>query len=312
MKKILITGGAGYLGSLISTILLEKDYKITVLDNLMHKKNTLNHLSKENNFNFIKGDVRDSNLYKKLIKENDIILPLAGIVGAPLCEKNKELTKEVNQIAINNLCKIKSKDQIIIYPTTNSGYGITDKNTICTEDMELNPISLYGLTKVNAEKIVMEQENVIALRLATVFGLSYRNRIDLLVNHFTYMAVKEKKILLFEPHFRRNYIHVRDIAYTFEHCLQKFDKMKNQIYNAGLSEANLTKLSLCEEIKKFVPDFEINISYNGKDPDKRDYFVSNEKLEKTGWQTKISLHEGINELVEGYSKMKEIEFDRNY
>jgi len=312
MKKILITGGAGYLGSLISTILIEKDFKITVLDNLMHKKNTLNHLSEENNFNFIKGDVRDSNLYKKLIKENDIILPLACIVGAPLCEKNKELTKEVNQVAIDNLCKIKSKDQIIIYPTTNSGYGITDKNTICTEDMELNPISLYGLTKVNAEKIVMEQENVIALRLATVFGLSYRNRIDLLVNHFTYMAVKEKKILLFEPHFRRNYIHVRDIAYTFEHCLKKFDKMKNQIYNAGLSEANLTKLSLCEEIKKVVPEFEIKISHDGKDPDKRDYFVSNEKLEKTGWQTKISLSEGIKELVEGYSKMKEIEFDRNY
>jgi len=312
MKKVLITGGAGYLGSLISTILLEKSYKITVLDNLMHKKNTLNHLLKENNFNFIKGDVRDSSLYKKLIKENDIILPLAGIVGAPLCEKNKELTKEVNQIAIDNLCKIKSKDQIIIYPTTNSGYGITDKNTICTEEMDLNPISLYGLTKVNAEKLVMEKENVIALRLATVFGLSYRNRIDLLVNHFTYMAVKEKKILLFEPHFRRNYIHVRDIAHTFEHCLLKFDKMRNQIYNAGLSEANLTKLSLCEEIKKIVPEFEINISHDGKDPDKRDYFVSNEKLEKTGWQTKISLPEGIKELVEGYSKMKEIEFDRNY
>ena len=312
MKKILITGGAGYLGSLISTIFLEKDYKITVLDNLMHKKNTLNHILEENNFNFIKGDVRDSSLYKKLIKENDIILPLAGIVGAPLCEKNKELTKEVNQVAIDNLCKIKSKDQIIIYPTTNSGYGITDKNTICTEDMNLNPISLYGLTKVNAEKIVMEKDNTIALRLATVFGTSYRNRIDLLVNHFTYMAVKTKEILLFEPHFRRNYIHIRDIVYTFEYCLEKFDKMKNQIYNVGLSEANLTKLSLCEEIKKIVPDLKIKISEKGKDPDKRDYFVSNEKIERTGWKTKMSFSEGIKELVSAYSKMENYEFDKNY
>ena len=312
MKKILITGGAGYLGSMIATSFVEKGFHVTVLDNLLFKKNTILHLLKKKNFEFINGDVRDKILYSELIYKNDIIFPLAALVGAPLCEKNKFDAIDINQKAIEYLCKIKSKDQIIFYPNTNSGYGITKKNEICTEKMSLNPISLYGITKCNAEKSIMEKENSIVFRLATVFGIGYRNRVDLLVNNFTYIALKEKKILLFEPEFRRNYIHIKDIVMTFEFCLQNFNNTKNEIYNIGLSSANLTKLALCQEIKKIIPDFDIRISKDGKDPDKRDYYVSNNKIESKGWLPNITLQEGIKELAEGYLKLKSDEFDRNY
>ena len=229
MQKILITGGAGYLGSTISTHFINLGYEVTVIDNLLYNKDTLDHLKKNNKFKFIEGDIRNKELYKDNIKKNDIIFPLAGIVGAPLSDKFKKDAYEINEIAIKDLANLISKNQKIIYPTTNSGYGTTSRDIICTEDMDLNPISHYGVTKVNAEKYLSEKDNYISLRLATVFGVSYRNRLDLLVNFFVYNAVKEKKIVLFEPHFRRNYIHVKDIAYTFEHCVKNFDTMKNNV-----------------------------------------------------------------------------------
>ena len=312
MQKILITGGAGYLGSAISTHFINLGYEINVINNLLYNKDTLDHLKKNNKFKFIEGDIRNKELYKDNIKKNDIIFPLAGIVGAPLCDKFKKDAYEINEIAIKDLANLISKNKKIIYPTTNSGYGTTSKDIICTEDMDLKPISHYGVTKVNAEKYLSEKDNYISLRLATVFGVSYRNRLDLLVNFFVYNAVKEKKIVLFEPHFRRNYIHVRDIAYTFEHCVKNFDTMKNNVFNVGLSDANLTKLDLCKLIKKQINEFKIIISENGSDPDKRDYFVSNDKIERTNWKPKVNINDGIKELIEHYIDFKEIKFDRNY
>lgn len=312
MQKILITGGAGYLGSTISTHFINLGHEVTVIDSLLYNKDTLDHLKKNNKFKFIEGDIRNKELYQDNIKKNDIIFPLAGIVGAPLCDKFKKDAYEVNELAIKDLANLISKNQKIIYPTTNSGYGTTSKDIICTEDMDLNPISHYGVTKVNAEKYLSEKENFISLRLATVFGVSYRNRLDLLVNFFVYNAVKLKKIVLFEPHFRRNYIHVKDIAYTFEHCVKNFDTMKNNVFNVGLSDANLTKLDLCNLIKKQINEFEIIISEDGSDPDKRDYFVSNNKIENTNWKPKVNINDGIKELIEHYIDFKEIKFDRNY
>ncbi len=312
MKKILISGAAGYLGSTISTYFVNNGYDVIGVDNFFYKKDTLSHLKNHKNFSFFELDVREDQFYNELITNVDIIFPLAGIVGAPLCDKNIDLTYQVNELSIRKLIKSISKDQIIIFPTTNSGYGTTSKDIICTEEMKLNPISHYGRTKVNAEKIILEHENSISLRLATVFGVSYRNRIDLLVNFFVYNAVKHKKIKLFEPNFRRNYIHVKDIAFTFDHCLQNFNLMKSNIFNVGLSEANLTKLNLCKKIKEYIPDFEITIDEFGIDPDKRDYYVSNKKLENTGWKPQITLSEGIEELSNHYSKLNENEFDKNY
>ncbi len=312
MDKILITGAAGYLGSMISTHFLEKGYRVTGVDNLFYNKNTLNHLIKNKNFEFIKLDVRDQRLYKDFVKKNDILFPLAGIVGAPLCDKNSKLAYEVNELAVKKISEFSSNNQLIIFPTTNSGYGTTSKDIICNEKMDLNPISLYGKTKVNAEKFILQKNNSISLRLATVFGVSFRNRVDLLVNFFVYNAVKFKKIKLFEPHFRRNYIHVKDVAFTFHHCLENFNQMRSNIYNVGLSEANLTKLQLCKKIKEVIPDFEISIDEKGEDPDKRDYFVSNEKLEMTNWKPKKSLKFGINELVKFYNLSKNLDLDKNY
>ena len=312
MKKILVTGAGGYLGSTLCTELVQKGFEVTGIDNFFFKKDTLKHLYDKKNFDFHNFDVREDKLYTEFVPKNDLIIPLAGIVGAPMCDKHHELAFEVNEQQIKKISDITSKDQAIIYPTTNSGYGTTSKHVICTEEMDLNPISHYGRTKVNAEKYLFKKENAISLRLATVFGVSYRNRIDLLVNFFVYNAVKFKKIKLFEPNFRRNYIHVKDVAYTIQHCIDNFSKMKSNVYNVGLSEANLTKLELCEQIKSFISEFEITVDEHGKDPDKRDYFVSNKKLEKTNWKPKITLKQGINELINFYKKLDEKEFDKNY
>ena len=311
MLKVLITGGAGYIGSLLSDYLVRKNFQVTVIDNLKFKKNTIGHLLLCKNFKFIFGDVRNEALYLREIKNNDIILPLAALVGAPLCNLHENEAKEVNEISIDYLFRNLETSQIVIYPTTNSGYGITKKNIVCTEDMPLNPISIYGKTKTNAERILMQRENTICLRLATVFGVSFRNRIDLLINNFVYNSIFNKEMVIYEPEFRRNFIHIRDIIYTFEYCVEKFTLLKNNIYNVGLSSANLTKLELCNEIKKVVKDFNYKISSDGTDPDKRDYFVSNEKLEKTGWLPKISLSDGIKELVQSYNITQKENFDKN-
>ena len=256
---------------------------------------------KYSNLNFIKGDVRDEQLVKKIVNKNDIIIPLAGIVGAPLSEKMPKETKEINEDAIKYLTSITSKDHFIIMPVSNSGYGIGEKDTFCDENSPLKPISLYGKTKVESEKMIMERENSISFRLATVFGVSKeRMRTDLMVNNFTYNAFKNLFFKVYEPNFRRNFVHISDIADAFLFSMDLFTKLKGNIYNLGLNDANITKIELCEKIKKFIPQFKFEISYDEKDPDQRDYFVSNEKLKKAGFEAKHSLDKGIQELIKYY------------
>ena len=302
MKNILVTGGAGYIGSFLVKKLINLDFNITVLDNLMFNQDASFLKQKYSNLNFIKGDVRDEQLVKKIVNKNDIIIPLAGIVGAPLSEKMPKETKEINEDAIKYLTSITSKDHFIIMPVSNSGYGIGEKDTFCDENSPLKPISLYGKTKVESEKIIMERENSISFRLATVFGVSKeRMRTDLMVNNFTYNAFKNLFFKVYEPNFRRNFVHIADIVDSFLFSIDSFTKLKSNIYNLGLNDANITKIELCEKIKKFIPQFKFEISYDEKDPDQRDYFVSNEKLKKAGFEAKHSLDKGIEELIKYYS-----------
>ena len=297
MRKILITGGAGYIGSKLATKLLNLNYKVTIIDVLKFSSKSLNHLFYNKNFTFIKGDVRNKKTMKSLIKKNEFIIPLAALVGAPLCEKNKKEAISVNLHSINFMMKNLNKKNKIIYLTTNSGYGIGEKNKYCDEKSPLNPISLYGRTKVDAENVVMKSKNSIGFRLATVFGYSYRMRTDLLVNNFVFNALKDKKLTIFEPHFRRNYIHVNDVADAIIFSIKNFNKLKSNVYNLGLSSANLTKYMLASRIKKQIKKLTIKIVKNRKDPDQRDYYVSNKKIEKAGFTPKVNIDEGIKELI---------------
>ena len=306
--KILITGGAGYLGSVITTKLIDIGHSVTVIDILEFNKTSLSHLFIKKGFKFIEADVRDKKLLKGLIKDKDIIIPLAALVGAPLCDKYPKKTKEINYDNIRFILSIIKSHQKLIYPNTNSGYGVGEKNDYCDEKSPLNPISLYGKTKVEAEKIILEYKNSVIFRLATVFGYSYRMRTDLLVNFLVKRAVKEKEIKLFEPHFRRNYIHVLDVANAFIFAINNFNKMRGNIYNVGLSSANLTKIELARLIKKHVNGVKIKIIKNRKDPDKRDYFVSNKKIEKLGFKPTVSISDGIVELRNIY---KSFNFEKN-
>src|SRR3989338_4447569 len=275
---ILVTGGAGYLGSILVPELLKLGHKVTVLDNFMFAQNSLLECCANDKFNVVRGDARDEDTLKPLLKKADYIIPLAALVGTPLCDRDKIGTITTNRDAIASIAKLTSKEQKIIMPTTNSGYGIGQKDINCTEETPLNPISLYGGMKVEAEKIVLNRGNSISLRLATVFGMSPRMRIDLLVNDFTYRAVMDRFVVVFEGHFKRNYIHVRDVARAFIHAMNNFGAMKNEPYNVGLSDANLSKLELCVKIKEQIPDFVYLEAPIGEDPDKRDYIVSNEKI----------------------------------
>lgn len=299
--NILVTGGAGYLGSILVPELLKLGNKITVLDNFMFGPNSLLDCCHYDTFQVVRGDARDKALIDKLTKDKDIIIPLAALVGAPLCDQDKIGADTTNRGAIKTLVEVLSKKQRIIIPTSNSGYGIGQKEIYCTEETPLVPISFYGKTKVEAEKIVLGRSNSISLRLATVFGMSPRMRIDLLVNDFTYRAVKDRFLIIFEGHFKRNYIHIRDTARVFIHAIEKFDSMKDQPYNVGLSDSNLSKLELCAKIKEEVPDFVYMEAAVGEDPDKRNYIVSNEKIERTGFTPKYSLKTGIRELIKGYT-----------
>jgi len=304
MKNILITGGAGYIGSLLTPALLDKNFKVTVIDNLMFDQFTLTDSCGNKNFEFVKADVRNETIIKEHLKGKDIIIPLAALVGAPLCDSNPSDTKTINRDASLMINKLRDKNQLMLFPTTNSGYGVGEEDKLCTEETPLNPISSYGKYKVEVENSVLDSKNGITLRLATVFGASPRMRMDLLVNDFTYQAYKNRSIVLFESHFKRNFIHVKDVCRAFIHAIENFDKMKNEPYNVGLSTANLSKGELCEKIQDFVPSFEIYFSEHGKDPDKRNYIVSNDKLESTGFIPKYDLDYGIPELLKLYSLMK--------
>jgi nucleoside-diphosphate-sugar epimerase len=306
--KILVTGAAGYIGSVLVPVLLRRGYDVIAIDNFMYNQTSLLDCCYDDNLTIIRGDVRDKDLISKYLKSTDAIFPLACLTGAPLCQKDPFEAKTVIVDAVKMILDLRNKDQRIIFPTTNSGYGIGQKGIFCTEETPLKPISLYGKLKVEIEKILLDSGNCITLRLATVFGISPRMRLDLLVNDFTYRAVTDRYLVIFQAHFKRNYIHVRDVAKAFIHCLENFNKMKNQPYNVGLSDANLSKWELCEEIKKQVPDFYFVESQIGEDPDKRDYIVSNEKIEKTGFKPDVSLQDGIAELIKGYQVIRRNQF----
>ena len=303
-RKVLVTGGSGYIGSILVPALLKRSFRVTVVDNLMHDQHSLLECCADPKFNFIKGDICDEHLISGIIPQFDIIIPLAAIVGAPACRINPTLTRLVNYDAHLNIIQKTSSSQCLIFPTTNSGYGIGEKDSYCTEGSPLHPISEYGRTKVEIEKAFLDRGNAITFRLATVFGISPRMRLDLLVNDFTFRAYKDRFIVLFEEHFRRNYIHVRDVANAFIFGLDNYDKMKGEPFNVGLSSANLTKRQLCEKIKEHFPEFHIISAPIGEDPDKRDYLVSNEKIESLGWKPEYSLDDGIKELIKGYGLLR--------
>ena len=311
MKNILVTGAAGYIGTMLCTELVSKGYLVTAVDKLKYDKNSLYHLFFNKNFKFIKEDVTKLNVMKKIIKGMDFIIPLAGLVGAPLCEKKKKEAVAINVKAIELIVKLAKKDQKIIYPTSNSGYGIGQKSKFCDENSPLNPISLYGRTKAQAEKIVMQHSNFVAFRLATIFGYSYRMRTDLIVNNFVEKAVKTKRLDIFEPKFRRNFVHIKDVVKAFVFAIENFKKVRNNIFNLGLSSANITKIQLAQKIKKNLKNTKIVVNKFKSDPDKRDYFVSNKKIEKAGFKAKITLEEGIKELSNIFSNC-DIKFNNNY
>lgn len=300
---ILITGGAGFLGSVLCEHLLRAEYRVTVIDSLIYGQNSLFHLCADPAFDFVNGDVRDENLMVRLIKDADVIIPLAAVVGAPACLRDPWLARSVNLDAVRLINRIRSPRQVVIFPTTNSGYGTKSGDVYCTEDTQLEPVSLYGQLKVQAETELLETQNAITLRLATVFGMSPRMRLDLLVNHFVYAAITDGYLVIFEKDFKRNYIHIRDVADCFIHCTENAKQMIGRTYNAGLDDANLSKEELALKIKEYVPDLYIHFSEIGSDPDKRNYIVSNQRLKKAGFEAKRSLEVGIKELLKGYRMM---------
>ena len=298
MQKVLITGGAGYLGSVLTEVFLSKGFEVTVLDNLSYKQVSLTSFCHNKNFKIVVGDVRDCHLLSYLVKTHDIIIPLAAIVGMPACKKDLDLTIAVNYEQIRNIVNYASSGQKILVPNTNSQYGSSD--TIITEESPFNPLSLYAQTKCDAEKAVLDSGNGISLRLATVFGVSYRQRMDLLVNDFVYRAFTDEFLVLFESHFLRNYVHVRDVSKAFIHLIENYASCNNNAFNVGLTSANMSKLQLAQRIKEYVPNLVIVEEQFKEDFDKRNYVVSNEKLEKTGWSCDFSLDAGIQELLQAY------------
>lgn len=297
--KILITGAGGYIGSMLSDQLVRQGYKVIAIDTMKYAKNSLNHLFFYDNFKFVNADVTSESVLKKHIKNVDFIIPLAALVGAPICEKNKKKATAVNFTQIKIILKFINKNQKIIYLNSNSGYGVGEKNKYCTEESSLNPISHYGVTKVQSEQYIIKNfKNFVCFRLATVFGYSYRMRTDLIVNYYIKEAINNNNLEIFEPHFRRNFIHVKDVTKAIQFAIENFNKVKGQIYNLGLSNANITKLELAKKIKKVIPKLKIKIIRGKKDPDQRDYFVSNKKIEKRGFKARFSLERGINEVYQ--------------
>jgi nucleoside-diphosphate-sugar epimerase len=306
--NILITGGAGYLGSVLAPILLQEGFAVTVLDSFIFGQNSLMDCCGQDRFRVIRGDVRNERVLKEALASQDIIIPLAALVGAPLCNLDETGAVSTNQTSIESLCRLASPSQMILYPTTNSGYGIGEKGKFCTEETPLRPISLYGTTKVKAEEAVLARGNSLTFRLATVFGASPRMRVDLLVNDFVYRAVHDRAVLIFEGHFKRNYIHIRDVARAFLHAIANFSAMKGKPYNVGLEEANLSKLELCAKIKSHLPQFTYVEAPIGEDPDKRDYIVSNQRILETGFRTEWDLDRGIRELIKAFTILRQSKY----
>lgn len=306
--KILITGGAGYIGSILTPTLLQQGHQVTVLDNFMFRPSSLADCCQYDGFAVVRGDCRDEATIRPLIAKADVIIPLAALVGAPLCDRDRLAAQSTNSDGVRLACRLASKQQRVIMPTTNSGYGIGEAGKFCTEETPLRPISLYGTSKIEAEEAVLAHGNSLSFRLATVFGMSPRMRLDLLVNDFVYRAVNDRAVVIFEGHFKRNYIHIRDVTRAFVHALANFESMKGRAYNVGLDDANLSKLELCAEIKKQLPKFVFLEAPIGEDPDKRNYIVSNARIAATGYTPEWSLQRGIAELIKGYTVLKSSAF----
>lgn len=302
--RILVTGGAGYLGSVLVPMLLSEGHRVTVVDNFMYGQASLLDCCHHPDLTVVRGDARDERILKERLAQADAILPLACLTGGPICERRPLEAKSVNLDAVKSLLRCRASGQWVLFPTTNSGYGIGQPGAHCTEETPLNPISTYGRLKVEAERQVLEEGNSVTLRLATAFGVSPRMRLDLLVNDFVYRAVSDRYLVLFQGHFKRNFIHVRDVARVFLHALKNFEAMKGKPYNVGLSDANLSKKELCEEIRRQVPDFYFTEHPIGADPDQRDYIVSNARIEQSGFRPNTSLREGISELIKGYQVIR--------
>jgi nucleoside-diphosphate-sugar epimerase len=300
-QHVLVTGGLGYIGSILCEHLLGAGFRVTALDNLMYGTGQgLYHLCANPTFDFVKADVRDESAMRAALRHADVIIHLAAIVGAPACDRDPLLATSVNLDSVRLLNRLRSPTQLVVYPNTNSGYGATTGQTDCTEDTPLAPISLYGRTKVEAERVLLDSRNAVAFRLATVFGMSPRMRLDLLVNHFVHAACKEGYLVLFEKDFKRNFVHVRDVADGVLHAIAHADSMAGRAFNLGLDSANLTKEELALKVKEYVPSFYIHFAPIGQDPDKRNYVVSNQRLREAGFEAHRSLDEGIQELLKGY------------
>lgn len=306
--NILVTGGAGYLGSILCEILLDKGYKVTAIDNLMYRQKSLFHLCNNPKFDFVFGDVRDKSLMSRLIKNVDVLIPLAAIVGTSACDSDPYLATTTNVDSIKLLNKLRSKNQLVVFPMTNNGYGTPTGGNFCTEETPLKPITLYGKTKTDAEKELLASKNAITLRLASVFGMSSRLRLDLLVNHFVYVALTDGYLVLFEKNFKRNFIHIHDVADCFIYCIENHKKMIGKAYNLGLDSENLSKEELAGKIKQHLPKFYIDFADISSDPDKRNYIVSSQRLKIAGFEAKRSLDEGIKELIKGYQFIRRSEF----
>lgn len=306
--QVLVTGGAGYLGSVLVPRLLREGFHVTVLDNFLFGQSSLMEACAFEGFRVIRGDCRDERTLKEALQGMDVIIPLAALVGAPLCNQDQTGALSTNQTSVELLCRLASKNQMILYPTTNSGYGVGEKGKFCTEETPLRPISLYGTTKVRAEEAVLNRGNGLTFRLATVFGASPRMRIDLLVNDFVYRAVHDRAVLIFEGHFKRNYIHIQDVARAFLHAIANFKTMQGKPYNVGLEEANLSKLELCAKIREHLPKFVYVEAPIGEDPDKRDYIVSNQRILSTGFRTEWDLDRGIRELIKVFTILRQSKY----
>jgi nucleoside-diphosphate-sugar epimerase len=306
--KILVTGGAGYIGSVLVPRLLAGGHEVTALDNFMYQQTSLLDCCFDKRFSIVRGDARDERLVKELISKADAILPLACLTGAPLCDRDPTTARAVNYEAVKMIGGFKSRDQRLIFPCTNSGYGIGQEGIHCDENTPMRPVSLYGRLKVDIEKWLLDRGDCLTFRFATVFGASPRMRLDLLVNDFTYRAVIDRFVVLFEPHFKRNYLHVQDAARAFLHALDHYDSMKGRPYNVGLSDANLSKWELCERIRQQVPSFQFLVSETGQDPDKRNYIVSNARIEGTGFRTSVSLDDGIRELLKAFQVIRRSQY----